>query len=85
LDTHFKEFLAAKYEDQEKIVMESLESFKRAWPQHVTFDAASKKTVCAKLATLGCSHIFLAYLPAPLRQGQTSAKGICTYHSKPGS
>jgi len=85
LDARFEEFLAAEYEDREKIVMESLESFKRAWPRRVAFDAAGKKTVRAKLATLGCSHIFLAYSPAPLQQGQTSAEGIRTYRPKPGS
>jgi hypothetical protein len=69
LNAHFEEFLATEYEDQEKIVVKLLNSFKRACPRYVAFDAAGKKTVHAKLATLGCSHIFLAYSPAPLQQG----------------
>jgi hypothetical protein len=84
LDVHVEEFRAADYEDWEKIIIDLLNSFKSTSPQGVKFDRASLRTVHAQSATLGCSHTFLAYSPAPLWQGQTSAEGIRTQHPKLG-
>jgi hypothetical protein len=66
LDMCVEEFRAADYEDQKKIIIDLLNSFKSASPQGVKFDRAGLRTGHIQLATLGCSHTFLAYLPAPL-------------------
>jgi hypothetical protein len=84
LDICVKEFQATDYEDWEQIINGLLDSFKSASSQGLKFDRASLKTVCTQSATLGCFHTFLAYLLAPLQQGQTSAKGIHTQCLKLG-
>jgi hypothetical protein len=84
LDARVEEFRAADYEDREKIIIDLLNSFKSTSPRGVKFDRAGLRTVRAQSATLGCSNTFLAYSPAPLRQGQTSAEGIRTQRPKPG-
>jgi hypothetical protein len=69
LDGHIEKFRAASYEARENIVQDMLHSFKRTWPQGIknfSKDEADIKTVRVSFATLGCSHIFLAYSPAPL-------------------
>ncbi len=82
LDACIDEFGAADYESWEEMVQGFLGSFKRACPQGIKFDAITMKTICASLATLGCSQIFLAYSPAPLWQCQTGNEEICSEKSK---
>ena len=60
------EFQAADYEAREEIVKDFLGSFKSTCSQCIRFDMVIVKTVHAPLATLGYSHIYLAYLPTPL-------------------
>ena len=84
LDARLEEFRAASYEDREKIIIGLLGSFKSTCPRRVKFDDTGLKTVCPQLVTLGRSHTFLAYSPAHLQQGQTSAERIRTQRPKPG-
>ncbi len=82
LNEHVDEFQAADYEAQEEIVEDFLSSFKSTCSQHIRFDMVIIKTVHVPSATLGCSHIYLAYLPTPLWQGETSNEEICSESPK---
>ena len=76
LDGRVNKFLAANYDLWERIVKDSLRSFKYASPQGVTFDYMNVETVRAQSAALGRSHIFLAHLPAPLWKNKTGDREI---------
>ena len=82
LNEHVDEFQAANYEAWEEIVEDFLGSFKSTCSRRIRFDTVIVKTVRAPSATLGCSHIYLAYLPTPLWRGQTSNKEICSESPK---
>ncbi len=82
LNEHVDEFRAANYEAREEIVEDFLGSFKSTCSRCIRFDMVIVKTVCAPLATLGCSHIYLAYSPTPLWRGQTSNEEICSESPK---
>jgi len=57
------DFRAADYDGRQKIVRELFKDFRQTWPQDFkNFGALTMETVCTPFATLGCSHIFLAYL-----------------------
>ena len=75
-------FRAADYEAWEEIVEDFLGSFKSTCSWCIRFDMVIVKTVRAPLVTLGCSHIYLAYLPTPLWRGQTSNEEICSESPK---
>lgn len=76
LDGWANKFLAADYDLWERIVKDSLRSFKCACPQGVTFNYMSVGTVHAPSAALGRSHIFLAHLPSPLWKNKTDDREI---------
>jgi hypothetical protein len=76
LNEHVDEFRAANYEAREEIARDFLGSFKSIHPRGATFDVVAVKTVRVLSAILGCSQIFLAHSPAPLRQNQTANKEI---------
>lgn len=66
LDELIDEFRAADYIARELIVQEMVGSFKKACRRGVIFEETTVETVRAPSATLGYSHPFLAYSPAPL-------------------
>jgi hypothetical protein len=82
LDEYIDEFRAADYEAREEIVEDILGSFKSACSRRIRFDTVIVKTVRALSATLGCSHIYLAYSPTPLWRGQTSNEEICSERTR---
>jgi len=62
------DFRAADYEAQDKIIREVFIDFKKTWPKDFEeIGGLTMETVCARFATLGCSHIFLAYSAEPLQ------------------
>ena len=82
LDECVDNFRDAKYKGREEIVQDFLHDFVDNWPED-TEDIEDfnlkVKTVCVPFSTLGCSHTFLAYSPAPLRQIKTTDRHA---HSK---
>jgi len=77
LDGCINEFQVANYEVREQIVKRFLLSFKGDLTEE-EFDALAMQTVCAQFTELGCSQIFLAYLPAPLQKNKTRDKELCS-------
>ena len=74
LDRCIDEFQVANYEVQERIVKQFLLSFKDDLTEE-EFNALAMQTVCAQFTELGCSQIFLAYLPAPLQKNKNQRQG----------
>jgi hypothetical protein len=66
LDEHLDEFRACDYDIWEIFVRAFVRNFQNDCPQDIRFDYMTVATVRAPSATLGCSHIFVAYSPVPL-------------------
>lgn len=79
LDECVDNFRDAKYKGREEIVQDFLHDFVDNWPED-TEDIEDfnlkVKTVCVPFSTLGCSHTFLAYSPAPLWKSKASNQEI---------
>jgi len=73
LDQGIEEFQVANYESREQIVKDNVAICKSTWPQHFNHHGERDiQTVCAPLATLGYSQIFLVYPTAPIQQSKAS-------------
>lgn len=85
LNERVDEFRAADYPIRDKIVRAFVRSFEKACPRDIVFDDTTVATVRALSATLGCSHIFVAYSPASLWNNETANEGIGSQNPKSDS